>query len=204
MPEDRLPSSMKRHRRQPYCPMDRCSSASPTITTTSRGHLFHFDTHGNYVNAYSFGWDSTAGVYQHDGTYSIVIKDNHYPSAGVLLLQQSGLHASAGRAVLCFPARRQSAGGMVIPEHDHRPPASQRLRVVRQCAGDRQSMGWSMSPAKTATSTTVPQGHHGVFTQWQQKIFLREALGAAYTPLSIGGDGKVYSQNDGHLFVVGQ
>ena len=34
----------------------------------SRGHLFHFDTHGNFVNAYSFGWDSTAGVYQHDGT----------------------------------------------------------------------------------------------------------------------------------------
>ena len=37
-----------------------------------------------------------------------------------------------------------------------------------------------------------------------QKIFLLEALGAAYTPLSIGEDGKVYSQNDGHLFVVGQ
>jgi hypothetical protein len=37
-----------------------------------------------------------------------------------------------------------------------------------------------------------------------QKIFLKEALGAAYTPLSIGGDGKVYSQNDGHLFVVGR
>jgi outer membrane protein assembly factor BamB len=51
---------------------------------------------------------------------------------------------------------------------------------------------------------SVSQGHHGVFTQWQQRIFLLEALGAAYTPLSIGNDGKVYSQNDGHLFVVGQ
>ena len=46
--------------------------------------------------------------------------------------------------------------------------------------------------------------HHGVFTQWQQKFFLLEALGAAYTPLSISQDGKIYSQNDGHLFVVGQ
>jgi outer membrane protein assembly factor BamB len=51
---------------------------------------------------------------------------------------------------------------------------------------------------------SVPQGHQGIFTQWQQKIFLLEALGAAYTPLSIGDDGKVYSQNDGNLFVVGQ
>ncbi len=51
---------------------------------------------------------------------------------------------------------------------------------------------------------SLPQGHKGVFTKPHQKIFLLEALGAAYTPLSIGEDGKVYSQNDGHLFVVGQ
>jgi hypothetical protein len=37
-----------------------------------------------------------------------------------------------------------------------------------------------------------------------RKIFQQLALGAAYTPASIGGDGKIYSQNDGHLFVVGQ
>ena len=43
-----------------------------------------------------------------------------------------------------------------------------------------------------------------MFTQWLQRIFLKEALGAAYTPLSIGDDGKVYTQNDGNLFVVAQ
>jgi len=32
---------------------------------------------------------------------------------------------------------------------------------------------------------------------------LQLALGAAYTPLTIGPDGKIYTQNDGHLFVVG-
>jgi len=51
---------------------------------------------------------------------------------------------------------------------------------------------------------SVAQGQHGVFTQWLQRIFLKEALGAAYTPLSIGDDGKVYTQNDGNLFVVAQ
>jgi hypothetical protein len=34
-------------------------------------------------------------------------------------------------------------------------------------------------------------------------IFQNLALGAAYTPASLGGDGKVYSQNDGVLFVAG-
>src|SRR2546421_54337 len=38
----------------------------------------------------------------------------------------------------------------------------------------------------------------------KQKIFQQLAIGAAYTPASIGGDGKLYSQNDGHLYVVGK
>ena len=46
-----------------------------------RGHLFHFGAQGNYLNAFTFGWDSTPGVYKHDGTYSIIVKDNHYPAA---------------------------------------------------------------------------------------------------------------------------
>ena len=35
-------------------------------------------------------------------------------------------------------------------------------------------------------------------------IFLKVALGAAYTPLAIGGDGRIYTQNAGVLFVVGE
>jgi outer membrane protein assembly factor BamB len=38
----------------------------------------------------------------------------------------------------------------------------------------------------------------------RQKIFQQLALGAAYTPASLGSDGKIYSQNAGRLFVVGQ
>ena len=37
----------------------------------------------------------------------------------------------------------------------------------------------------------------------RDKIFQQLALGAAYTPTSIGSDGKIYSQNAGHLFVAG-
>jgi hypothetical protein len=35
-------------------------------------------------------------------------------------------------------------------------------------------------------------------------VFLKLALGAAYTPLAIGADGLVYTQNDGTLFVTGR
>jgi len=35
------------------------------------------------------------------------------------------------------------------------------------------------------------------------KIFLNQALGAAYTPLSLGPDGRIYTEDDGFLFAVG-
>jgi hypothetical protein len=34
-------------------------------------------------------------------------------------------------------------------------------------------------------------------------LFLEEAVEAAYTPLAVGPDGKLYTQNNGHLSVVG-
>jgi outer membrane protein assembly factor BamB len=49
----------------------------------------------------------------------------------------------------------------------------------------------------------IPQGNTGVFSTPKQQLFLKQALGAAYTPLSIGPDGRLYVQNDGHLFIVG-
>jgi outer membrane protein assembly factor BamB len=35
------------------------------------------------------------------------------------------------------------------------------------------------------------------------RVFTNLAIGAAYTPLSIGPDGRIYTQNDGVLFVIG-
>jgi hypothetical protein len=52
----------------------------------------------------------------------------------------------------------------------------------------------------------IPPGHTGIFdmnTAGVQRLFLQLALGAAYTPLSIDQDGRVYTQNAGHLFVLG-
>jgi len=35
------------------------------------------------------------------------------------------------------------------------------------------------------------------------RIFLKAAIGAPYTPLAIDGNGRIYTQNAGMLFVVG-
>src|SRR5262249_28997953 len=47
-----------------------------------QGHMMHFDAHGNFLNSYYFGWDTTPSIYRHDGTYSLITKDNHYGNSG--------------------------------------------------------------------------------------------------------------------------
>jgi len=45
----------------------------------SRGHAYKLNgTTGAIMFTYDFGWDDTQAIFQHDGTYSIVMKDNHY------------------------------------------------------------------------------------------------------------------------------
>ena len=50
----------------------------------------------------------------------------------------------------------------------------------------------------------IDQGQHGVFTKPRQALFLNLAVGAAYTPLSFLPNGRILTQNNGHLFVVGE
>ncbi len=168
----------------------------------SRGHLFHFDAQGNYINSYTFGWDSTAAVYQHDSTYSLIIKDNHYGSPAYCYFANP----------VCAPTQ---LGPYYVTQLDDNLQIEWQFQNTTIDEQHPDGYEWCVNaPVIDSTGLvyltsedgnlySVPQGHHGVFTQWQQKIFLQEAIGAAYTPLSIGPDGKVYSQNDGELFVIG-
>jgi hypothetical protein len=169
----------------------------------SRGHLFHFDAQGNYLNAYTFGWDSTAAGYQHDGTYSVVLKDNHYPGPAYCYFNNP----------VCSSV---PPGPYYVSQLDANMQVEWSFQNTTINQSHPNGYEWCVNApvidvnglvyvtSEDGNVYTVPQGHHGVFTQWQQRLFLKEALGAAYTPLSIAEDGKVYSQNDGHLFVVGQ
>ena len=168
-----------------------------------RGHLVHFDAQGHYLNSFGFGWDSTPAVYQHDGTWSLVIKDNHYPGAAYcfsttdpVCTPQSGVYY-----VSQIDANMNVEWSFQNTNYNSTHPYGYEW-CVNAPVVDRDGVVYITSEDGHVYS--VSQGHKGVFTDWKQRIFLLEALGAAYTPMSIGEDGKAYSQNDGHLFVVGR
>jgi hypothetical protein len=169
----------------------------------SRGHLMHFDANGKFLNAYTFGWDSTPAVYKHDGSFSIVIKDNHYPEPAYCFFDSP----------VCTPVEARYYLSQVNPQtmkpewsFQNTTINSTNPRGYEWCVNapvvDRKGIVYATSEDGHVYS--IPQGHTGVFITPLQKIFLLEALGAAYTPMSIGEDGKEYSQNNGHLFVIGK
>lgn len=184
----------------------------------AQGHLMHFAANGAYLGAFNFGWDLTPAIYPHNGTYSVVIKNNHY----------SGLGSYCNVDSVC-PTDRTATN-----------PASPEEYFVSQLSPS-LNVEWSFKNTNTQSCTRNPDGSitcvsdHPNSFEWcvnaavidangvvfansedgnlfaisqggtlKQKIFQQLALGAAYTPASLGGDGKIYSQNAGHLFVVGK
>jgi hypothetical protein len=168
-----------------------------------RGHLFKFDALGAFVASYPFGWDSTPAVYAHGGTYSIVIKDNNYGT---------GLYCTSG--YLCAPAL--TPGPFYITQLDAGLNIEWQFQNTTIDPANPNGYEWCINaPAIDSAGVVYVNGedgyayaigqppHNGIFTTPLHKKFLRLAIGAAYTPLSIGPDGRVYTQNDGHLFVLG-
>jgi outer membrane protein assembly factor BamB len=184
----------------------------------AQGHLMRFSANGAYLGAFGFGWDITPAIYPHDGTYSIIIKNNHY----------SGLGSYCSSETVC-PSDRTATN-----------PASPEAYFITQLSPN-MSIEWSFqntntfSCARNADGSISCVSDHPASFEWcvnapavdqrgvvyansedghlyainqggtlRQVIFQQLALGAAYTPASLGGDGKIYSQNAGHLFVVGR
>lgn len=150
-----------------------------------RGHLLKFDSLGNFQGAFDFGWDSTPAIYVHGGTYSIVIKDNHYETGGPYYITQL------------------NPGLQIEWQFQNTNPgqANGYEWCINMLAVDMNGTVYANS--EDGSIYVIPQGHTGIFTQPQSSLFLNLALGAAYTPLSIGPDGRLYTQNNGHLFAVG-
>jgi hypothetical protein len=180
-----------------------------------RGHMFKFSSAGAFTGSYDFGWDSTPAVYSHGGTFSIVLKDNHYGSA---------LYCSASSS----SCQSTTPGPYYITQLDPNMNIQWQFQNTNTQSCSRNANGtlsctttnpngfeWCINmPAVDSAGNVyatsedgnlyvLPQGNAGVFTAPKANLFLNLALDAAYTPLSIGPDGKVYTQNDGHLFVVG-
>lgn len=211
-------------------------SSSPTVLPDSsvvfgtmsnynagRGHLLHFDAQGNYLNEFDFGWDTTPAVYTHkDGTFSVIIKDNHYPVPfycggnpgcqnvpAVYYISQ----VDPNKADPLFPQKMLTEWSF---QSTNMQSCKRNADGTVNCTSDHPNgFEWCINmPAVDANGNVfvtsedgniyaIPQGNSGVFTTAQGNLFLNVALGAAYTPLAIGPDGRFYTQNNGHLFVVG-
>ena len=207
------------------------SSSSPTVAPDGsilygayssynyeQGHLMHFAADGSYLGSYGFGWDSTPAIYAHGGTYSIVIKDNHY----------SGLGSYCDVDAICPPDR--TATNPFSPEAYFITQLSPSLATewmfqstntmscerqpngTLKCASDHpHGFEWCVNaPVVDSNGVVYANSEDGNLYAISQgatlknRLFQQLALGAAYTPASIDATGRIYSQNAGHLFVVGK
>jgi hypothetical protein len=173
-----------------------------------RGHLFKFASDGRALATYDFGWDITPAVYQHDGTHSILLKDNHYelgsycgnpsfcprqtPRFDIASLD-SNLSVEWRFTNTNTSSCRRDKSGFVTCVSDH-PNGFE--WCVNQPAVDARGAVYSNSE----DGFLYAIGRDGTALG---RIFLDLAVGAAYTPLSISSDGLIYTQNNGHLFVAG-
>jgi hypothetical protein len=184
----------------------------------AQGHMMKFSSTGQFLASYPFGWDITPSIYSHDGTYSLLMKDNHYGDVG----------SYCNDDILCPPDRTANNPG--YPEQYFISRLSSNL-----------SPEWSWQNTNTLSCTRDSSGNvtcvsdHPAGFEWcvnagvvdangvyyansedgneyvinpdgtlREHLFLNLALGAAYTPLAMTADGKSLAQNDGVLFVVGQ
>ncbi len=159
----------------------------------ARGHLWKFSPTGQFQAIFDFGWDSTPAIFPHAGTYSIVIKDNHYD------------------ANCCPGTEAPPPGPFFITQLSSSLAIEWQFKSTTIVQPDNPNgFEWCINaPAIDGNGVVYANSEDGsVYAINQggtlkQKIFLRVAIGAAYTPLAIAADGKLYTENDGFLFVIG-
>jgi hypothetical protein len=214
------------------------SSSTPTIAPDGsifygafsrynydQGSLMHFSATGQFLGYFLFGWDITPAIYAHDGTYSVVIKNNHYGGVGSYCNDEAfcpsdrtGSNPNSPEEYFVSqlsPATNPVTGMMTIEwsfKNTNTNSCSRNADGTISCVSDHPfNFEWCVNaPAVDKMGTVYANSEDGNLYAidqggtLKQVIFQQLALGAAYTPASIGGDGKIYSQNAGHLFVVGR
>jgi outer membrane protein assembly factor BamB len=195
----------------------------------ARGHLFKFSSSGEFQHFFDFGWDDTLAVVHHqdDGGFSIVMKDNHYDEEAGFYCNPTGTTNSAivcdSTGIPAGPFYITQVNSNLQPEWQfqstetrscHRNPDGSVTCVddgthphgfewcINAPAIDGQGNVYVAS--EDGNVYVLDQGHSGVFTAPRFKLFTNLAVGAAYTPFSIDHNGRLYAQNNGHLFAVGE
>lgn len=168
----------------------------------ARGHLFKLAADGKLTASYDFGWDYTPAIWQHGSTYSIIVKDNHYN----------------------FDDMGTPLGPYYVTQLDPNLQVEWKFQntntqscfydgaMQMHCTADHPfGFEWCINaPAVDKNGTVYAGGEDGVVYAIGQggvdlgHIFLSMALGATYTPLALDHAGRLYTQNDGNLTVVGK
>ncbi|HYW28118.1 MAG TPA: hypothetical protein VE953_28355 [Terriglobales bacterium] len=192
---------------------------------TIRGHLFKFSATGAFQASIDFGYDSTPAVYQApDGSIHIVLKENHYDGEFGTYCNPGSDSVSqivcANTGVAQGPFFITQVNADLVPEwrfqNTNTQTCTQQPDGSLRCVNDTPTgFEWCINaPAVDGNGTvygnsedgflySIPQGHHGTFTQFQQRVFMGVALGNAYTPSSISRGGVVFTSDNGRLFAIG-
>jgi hypothetical protein len=191
----------------------------------AQGHLMRWSSSGEYLptaapwGGFQFGWDTTPAILPAaDGssTFQVVTKENHYGNVG----------SYCNDAIICPPNRNATNPG--YPEQYFISSLSPDLNVnwrfqntnqlsckrnadgTLSCVSDHPNgFEWCVNaPAIDGNGTVFANSEDGYLYEINNgklvnRVFTNLAIGAAYTPLSIGPDGRIYTQNDGVLFVIG-
>jgi hypothetical protein len=197
------------------------SSSSPTVAPDgsvlygaysrynfAKGHTFKFDASGKFLAYFDFGWDSTPAIYPHGGTYSIVIKDNHYAAP---CCPGTGPPSDERFFISQLSATQTEAVPNTPPGSSNRIKVEWQFQNVNFVPPDNPNgFEWCINaPAVDANGVVYANSEDGsVYAINQggtlkQKMFLRTAIGAAYTPLSIAANGLLYTENSGYMLVIG-
>ncbi|HEX3579394.1 MAG TPA: hypothetical protein VHY33_12590 [Thermoanaerobaculia bacterium] len=165
-----------------------------TSYNDGEGHLMHFTAAGAYLDAYPFGWDTTPAVWPHNGTFSIVTKHNSYG--------ELDLRPDPGEFIVQLDPNLNK-------QWEYRNPSRQ-VCFEGDCVEEELGFEWCVNAvAIGANGTVYANAEDGILYAIGQggvlldKIALAGPRGAAYTPLAIDAQGRVYAQTGAHLFAVG-
>jgi hypothetical protein len=182
----------------------------------AQGHLLKFSANGAFQASYGFGWDTTPVIYRHDGTYSIVMKENRYdegsycstqefcptpratfspddPDAYFLTRLNPDLVVEWRYRSVNTESCAPGAGGSIQCVSDH-------PRGFEFCVNLVAIDGDGTVYANSEDGNLYVIAKNGALAS---RLFLGVAVGAAYTPVALGADGRVYTQNLGRLIVAG-
>ena len=100
----------------------------------ARGHLIRFSSAGAILANYDFGWDTTPAVWEHGGTYSIVMKENFYAQQAYYITQ---LDPNLKKEWQFKSTETQACGRGPDGNVTCVDETAVRLRMVRELAGHR-------------------------------------------------------------------